>query len=442
MRLLDPSISVSSSFKPIQSCSDSRSFRHLIMADKFSERDLSRLQSEIENRLAWGPASTWHSSMFDELSEKVFESTNVMLSMPTLKRFFGVVKHTGAPSITTLDALSSFVGKENWRAFKLEENKTKPKTTKKPRKSIYVTVGFILAIITISLIGNKRPEVVIDASEFTFSSKVLSAEYPNSVVFDFSVPKSLRVDSLRIQQYWDPTKTIDLSKEQTQATGIYYFPGYFEAKLLVDGQVAKAHDLFLKSNGWLGMIEYDPIPKYFQPQMYEDSRLTFPEAIVNEVRLLEEPIESSFHFIDDLGDVSGDNFQFETTIQNTFDDRWAVCQVVKIYFIGTDGAMIIPLSKIGCSSDNNLMLNDVYLRGKENDLSALSADFSTAVRIAIRVENKRLGVSINESEVYNQAYNDTMGRLVGLRYKFTGLGEVLDYSIKDQNNDPIVLVAP
>lgn len=412
------------------------------MAEKFSQQELGHLQEEIQNQLGWGSADSWHSSMFDELSEKVFEATQVMLSVPTLKRFFGVVKHTGAPSITTLDALSLFVGKENWRAFKHSGNQTKRKAIRTPRKSVYVTVGFILAIVTISLIGNKRPEVIIDASEFSFTSKVLSSEYPNSVVFDFSIPNSLRVDSLTIQQYWDPTKTINISKQQTQATGIYYFPGYFEAKLLADGQLAKSHDLFLKSNGWLGLIEYAPVPKYFEPITDSTSAISFPNNIIDEVTILKKPVSSSFHFIDDLGDVSGDNFNFSATIQTTFDDRWAVCQLVRIYFIGTSGAMVIPFSKIGCTSDNNLMLNDVYLTGKENDLSALSADFSDPVQLAIQIEKKELKISINDQEVYSTSYNDTMGKLVGLRFKFRGIGEVLNYEIKDQNNQPIKLIAP
>lgn len=408
------------------------------MADKISEHDLKHLQQEIENQLNWGEADSWHSSMFEELSENVFEATQVMLSVPTLKRFFGVVNHSGAPSITTLDALSKFVGKENWRAFKLTDKRPKPRSVKKPRKSIYVTIGFILALITISLIGNKRPEVVINASEFTFTSKVLSSEYPNSVVFDFEIPSTLRADSLKIQQYWDPTKTINISKQQKQATGIYYYPGYFHAKLLVDGQEVKEHDLFLKSNGWLGMLEYNPVPKYFEP-LTDGEKITFPDEIINEVESIEEPIASSFHFLDDLGNISGDNFSFSTTIKTTFDDRWAVCQHIRIYFLGTSSAMIIPFSKIGCVSDNNLMLSDVYLRGKENDLSALSADFSEPVNLSIKVQNKELIVSIDGKEVYSKAYTETMGRLVGMRFKFGGLGEVLDYEIKDGNNNPVTL---
>ena len=407
------------------------------MVDKFSEKDLYRLRSDIERKLGWGNVQSWHSSMFDEFATKVYEATQVMLSVPTLKRFFGVVKHVGSPSTTTLDALSQFVGKENWRAFRVSKAPIK-RQLKKPRKSIYVTLGFVLALTTISLVGNRRPEVVINASDFTFTSKVLSKEYPNTVVFDFKIPETIRADSLKIQQYWDPTKTIMIRSDQTQATGIYYHPGYFRAKLLVDGQEVLSHDLFLKSEGWLGQVEYKSTPKYFEP-ILDGTAISFPEDIVEEVVALEKPVTSSFHYIDDLGSISGDNFRFTTTIKNTFDDRWAVCQAMIVYFIGSTGAILVPFSKIGCSSDNNLMLNDVYLVGKQNDLSALSADFSEPVELDIQVVDQQVTISIDGQKVYSRRYDSSMGRLVGARFKFKGLGEVLDFELKDQEGGLIPL---
>ena len=156
-----------------------------------------------------------------------------------------------------------------------------------------------------------------------------------------------------------PWHNQSIQKEQKQATGIYYFPGYFRAKLLANETIVQEHDLFLKSEGWLGMLEYKPVPKYFKPILSEKSSIIFPADIQTEIKKLEEPIASSFHFVDDLGEVSGDDFTLEATIQNTFDDRWAVCQTTRIYLLGSDGAIIIPFAKLGCSSNNNLMLNDV-----------------------------------------------------------------------------------
>lgn len=403
------------------------------MANK--ESDLKRLRRKVENTLSWGEATSWHSKMFDELSEKVFEKTQVMLSVATLKRFFGVVKHEGDPSITTLDALSQFIGESNWTAFKTSKKSTRSFPT--PNRSVYVTIGFILAVVTISLLGSRRPELVINASEFEFSSKVLSKEYPNSVVFDFKIPNTLRTDSLVIQQYWDPTKTIKIKKGQTQATGIYYFPGYFRAKLLAEGKEAQSHDLFLKSEGWLGMIEFNPVPKYFDP-LLEGKKIGFPESILEEVELSDDPLVTSYHFIDDLGNISGDNFDFQTTVSSAFGEKWASCQSVYIFFIGSTGAMIIPFSKIGCSSDNNLMLNDRYLSGKEHDLSAFSADLSSSVDLGMTVTDQTMLVTIDGNQVYEGSYDKSMGRLVGVRFKFVGVGQVESFELKNQLNDVIL----
>ena len=407
------------------------------MAATHSDQDIIRLRKEIESSLDWGEAGTWHSKMFSEFSEKVFESTHVMLSVPTLKRFFGVVNHEGSPSITTLDALSRFVGKENWRAFKTEIPRPKAQGGKILRKPIYISIGFILAVIIISLVGSRRPALVINATEFSFSSKVLSNEYPNTVVFDFEIPQNIVSDSIQIQQYWDPTKTIKIRQDQKQATGIYYFPGYFEAKLLVDNQVAQAHDLFLKSNGWLGLIEYESIPKYFLPEKV-GSAISFPDHISEEVANSEKPLVSSFHYIDDLGAISGDNFNFQAKVSNAYDDRWATCQRLHLYFIGTSGAMIIPFSKIGCTSDHNLMLNDKFLSGKEHDLSALNADFSETVSLEVKIENKVMQVLINDQFAFEQRYDVSMGRLVGLRFKFLGMGAVESFQLKNQQHEIVL----
>ena len=161
------------------------------MSDNSHTKQLDQLRKELEAQLQWGDASQWHSKMFNELSDKVFEATNVMLSATTLKRFFQVVKFEGQPSVTTLDALSHYIGKENWRVFKQSYQTPKQKRFKMPKKSVYIGLGFALALTTIALIGNREPALVINSSEFAFESKVLSKEYPNSVVFDFNIPNTV-----------------------------------------------------------------------------------------------------------------------------------------------------------------------------------------------------------------------------------------------------------
>ena len=412
------------------------------MADALKNQDdLKRLRKELEKSLNWGVAEDWHSSMFKELAEKIFERSQVMLSPATLKRFFGVVNHSGSPSITTLDALSQFVGFENWREFKVSKVDRFPAVSIQlpiSSKSLYAMAGFFAALLAILLLANLRYTSPPTPRDLPFSSRVLTNTYPNSVIFDFDVG-DLKTDDILIQQYWDESKTISIHREQQQATGIYYFPGYFRAKLVVEGEILKEHDLFLRSNGWLGTIEYEPVPKYFSPPTDRAYALSYPEELEQEIASSQEPLVMAYHYISDLGNVSGDDFQLHATIRNTFEEKWAVCQSSRLYLIGTGGAMIIPFSKIGCSSDNNVMLNDVYQSGKEHDLSAFGTDLQEFTEVELLVENKDVSVLINGKEVYTSRYEESMGQLVGLRFKFLGMGEVKEFSLRDQDGNQIAL---
>ncbi len=407
--------------------------------DSSENKEILRLRECLEKHLNWGKASDWHSSMYTELSDKIFEKCQVMLSAATLKRFWGAVNHEGAPSISTLDTLSQFLDFANWREFKLEGHKKRKAKLPKhiPRKSLYVTAGFFIALIMILIVGNKRvddPEVL---AAIPFSSRPVTNTFPNSVVFDFDL-KNVRSDSILIQQYWDPTKTIKVNRDQKQATGIYYFPGYFRAKLLIDGQSVKEHDLYLRSDGWIGTIDYRPVPKYFDFDGLNEDQLICSNDLIEEVKSLEEPTSTTFHYVSDLGSISGDNFTLRSTLKVLWNDKWAVCQSARIYILATDGAMIIPFSNIGCSSDNGLMLNEIFLSGKKHDLSAFGTDLSKYSDIEIMVRNKKISVSINDNLVYEGQYEETMGRLVGLRYRFMGVGEVASFTLQDQASTSIL----
>lgn len=398
-----------------------------------------RLQQELERQLDWGPPSAWHNSMFTELSELIIQKCKVDLSPTTLKRFFGTVNHNGSPSTTTLDTLSQFVGYENWRSFKLSSKKvTWLSNFQLPSKGLYLSLGFLAAFIVIVLIGTKRPQGSVSLESLSFSSRPVTNSFPNSVVFDFDL-KGVDVDNMRIQQYWDPEKTISISKDQKQATGIYYFPGFFRARLMIGSDTASQHDLFLRSNGWMGTIDYSPIPKYFTPASSAESVLTLPQSLTKEIEASEEGETSTYHYVNDLGNVDGDNFQLDATIKIDYTEKWAVCQRALIYVLGSKSALIIPFSKIGCSSDNWVMLSDNYLDGKQSDLSAFGCDLSQFTDVSISATDKNVVVSIAGAEVYQDSYTKTIGRIIGLRFKFLGYGEVKAFSLQNQTGTEVIL---
>ncbi len=385
---------------------------------------------QIEAMLEWGASDSWHNDMFLELSDRIQQDTKVLLSPVTLKRVWGRIDYKSKPSITTLNTLSQFAGFENWRDFKA---KTSTKKSTGIPKMISANLGVIMlsasvmTIIFISFFSLKGPNesaTQIDASKIGFESRPLAKGLPNSVVFDLDL-NEIKSDSIHIQQYWDPTKTISLKQGQTQATGQYYFPGYFRAKLLVDGQVIKQHDLFIKTEGWLGTLDYRPIPKYIESDAIYTDRLSMPEAIISEVASLEEPISTTFHMVKDFEPISGDNFELISTIQNTYRDKWAVCQKSYIIILGTKGAMVIAFGIPGCASELYVMMNDTYLNGKEHDLSQLGMDLSEAKDIKIQVKDRHLSILLEDQKLFSGSYNESIGRIAGLRYRFLGAGKVL-----------------
>ena len=400
---------------------------------------------EIEERLGWGSSTEWHNDVFIELSGTIQEHTKILLSSTTLKRIWGRVNYQSSPSINTLNTLAQFAGYLNWRDFK---NKSEIQSA--PIKSInrklpqgkalgYLSILFVfVAFLLLATRSNHQKKEGFDFSKMEFSSRPITKGLPNSVVFDLDL-KGLESDSIYIQQFWDKTKTIKLKPNQTQATGQYYFPGHFKAKLVVEGGIKQEHDLFIKSEGWLGTIDYEPIPKYFEESKVMNNNLVLSKKALQEIESSEQPLVSTFHLVDDLGEISGDNFLLKTAFRNVYHDKWAVCSSTRLVVLGTTGAMIIPFSIPGCVSEIGVMLNDVYLSGKENDLSMFGTDLSQFKNFEILVENKNVNVSIGGENIYTGQYTAPIGNIVGIRYRFLGAGEVDFLKLKNLEGDDFII---
>lgn len=398
----------------------------------------------IEEKMDWGASSSWHNDVFVELSERIQERTQVLLSPTTLKRVWGRVDYKSSPSITTLNTLAQFAGFINWRDFKGKSAVKKPSWIRRninPNLGIIMLGASIMTLVFVSLFslkGSKSNTEAIDVSTIGFTSQAVTTGMPNSVVFDLDIGK-IKSNDVHIQQYWDPTKTIALRPGQKQATGQYYTPGYFRAKLLVDGTILKEHDLFIKTEGWLGTLDYKPVPKYIKAAEIANGKLSFPPSILEEIALSQQPLRTTFHLVNDFTKVSGDNFMLQTSIKNTFRDKWAVCQKATIIILGTKSTIMINFSIPGCVSEIGVMMSDVYISGKEQNLSGLGVDLSSTKDFKIEVRDKRLRVILEDQQLFEGSYNETLGTIVGLRYRFLGAGEVSKLRLTDLSGRTVAI---
>ena len=402
---------------------------------------LERYKSLVEEKLNWGNSADWRHHDFETLSEKIFAETGVMLSSTTLKRIWGKLKYDSIPNSNTLNALAAFIGHENWIAFKAKaypshttESEPTQYTTKKhnsskkaPLKWAAISL-FVIAFIILALgiQRGKRNFSAAELSNITFTSTPVSQGIPNTVVFKYDV-SHLGTDDVMIQQSWDKRLQFDIDADRHEVTSTYYFPGYFRAKLLVEGQIVKEHDLYIKSDGWLATLNTKPQPRYFlEEELIDKKWLGIKEDIVLEAqsKAAEPPVVVGFHYVDDFGDLQSDHFTMEASFKNTYDKGDGVCQFSKIVVLCTDGAFLIPFSIPGCTGDIRLVFNDVVQLGKENDLTAFGCDFSDWQDFKLEVEDREVTMSLNGQPIHSLTYQENAGRVVGFRFLFAGNGEV------------------
>ena len=78
------------------------------------------------------------------------------------------------------------------------------------------------------------------------------------------------------------------------------------------------------------------------------------------------------------------------------------------------------------------MISEISLNGKKQDLSKLTTNFSNDNKITIEVNNKNVTVFINNNIVFAKKYQNSIGSLAGIRYKFLGVGSVKSIQLQNK----------
>jgi hypothetical protein len=414
-----------------------------------TERELILLcRARIEQILNWGDSTLWTNSDFELLSDKIFEKTTVRLSISTLKRIWGKVKYDNSPTAATLNALANFLGYASWRDFESEQNKTliangTPATEQKetavpaspaPKKASRVLVRALTmvaviaasAVVVLLLVKGRTPHR-FDPALAVFEHREVSDDLPNSVVFDYDV-SAYDADSAFIQQNWDPSRRVKVALDGKQHTSVYYEPGYFQAKLIVNDTIVKQDDVWVKTKGWRGIIEAEPTPIYVSDaDIRAEGKLRYTSQLIREK--IGSPVfnrrSASLQNVREFGvDVS--SFDFETILRNTSTPEESICRRVVVTLLTNDGAIIVPLSTKGCISELGILTLSGWKSGKENDLSAFGCDFNNMEKFQIALHDSVLTTTLNDKVIFTEKQKTTHGQIVGMRIAFEGAGEV-DY---------------
>ncbi|MGL4631291.1 MAG: hypothetical protein ACRCVT_08805 [Leadbetterella sp.] len=395
---------------------------------------IEKCRSLIEEKLDWGESADWQNQDFEVLSERIFAETKVNLSITTLKRIWGKATYTSNPNLATLNALAAFVGFENWRAFTsngfqptqhpLEIQKTQ--LSQKSKKSYILWAGMSATILLLCFgtwAYNQNTQK-LKYGNIQFTSKPVTKGLPNSVIFNYDVSDS-NADSVFIQQSWDKRlrQKIDTFKNEYVCT--YYRPGYYRAKLILNDSIVKEHDVFVESEGWMGILEKEPIPIYFPTKTIQKDNLlgiSADEVSQQGFDLKKEIPWICLTEVNKNKTVSADNFYAETEIRNTFKKGDAICQHSTIVLLGTDNVIVIPLTIKGCVGE--IDLSSISKEAKSKNLAVFGVDFQKWVKVRCEVKNAIIKVFINDQLGFEGEQDKIKGRVVGTRIRFKGAGEV------------------
>ena len=423
-------------FKPIQV--DSIVF--MITTEAFYLGECLRL---IEAKWQRGSSAEWKSYDFERLSIAICEATGVSLSISTLKRVFGKVSYTNLPSVHTLNTLARFVGYEDWTAFRQQyatphapsaaSAPSIPPTShaiassgRTPRRTL--THWWPLLLIPIALLGysvlnRKSGSHPLPSASFAFTcDKAVSEGVPNSVVFHYKAPVA-PTDSVFIVQTWDMRRKKAVPANGTEYSSIYYHPGYFNAKLVVDTQIVKTQNLMISSGGWLALVDNDPIPLYFTKEEIRRKEGVAVDSTTlarYHLSLLPEAPKVRLFYIKDMEGLSDADFSFETTLSNGFNQGSGVCQYVEVLIQCKNDVFIIPLAAKACTGAINLWTPGKGLSSQEADLSGFGCDLTQFSTLKVVSNHRQVSFFVNGRQAASISFPHEPSDIVGVQYRFTG----------------------
>ena len=425
------------------------------MISQQEDQELARCRRLIEEKVGWGNGESWATQDFERLSELIAEQTDVSLSVTTLKRMWGRVKYDSAPTATTLNTLVQFAGYENWQQFKTASQPkyvtpeisseaatpSAPEPVQRPALRRWgLGAGLLAGLVGLSVFFlnyiNHRP---LSPELFSFKSQYVTKGIPNSVVFHYDATAS-PTDSVFIQQSWDPRRRQLVPKDGHEHTSIYYYPGYFRAKLVIGRQIVQEQDLLVPSEGWTVAVAQEPVPVYFKASdVIRNGMLSVPVPLIQQQNIPMQPKPPTVHYryVQEFDGLRNDNFTLETRVKNNVKQGASVCQHVTIMILCKNQYFAIPLSAKGCVGDLNLYLAGHFAEAKTRDLSGFGTDLSQWVDVRCEVRDRKAQLIVGGKKAYEAVLPTEAKDIVGISYDFEGTGSV-DFVRFTQPNGKVV----
>ncbi len=381
-------------------------------------KDQRRLIKFIEDRFDHGKSRKWQNRDFEALSFQVKRSTKVLLSVATLKRFFGKVQVSEGytPQRSTFEALKLYADYDT-------QNDAHNAKMKIVRRIVWVAVGLTFIVGCYWLLHGRLTSEYVSGK---LTLKRLEGKCPSTAYFNIEVPESS--DTVKID-FGDGEINQDVKEGLHDLTHFYAYPGRFEATLKYqEKSICNPVPVYIVTEGWQAFAHYyETMVERYHPIPVEEN-LSDNQFRVSPGRLSSMGLDTTKIVVVRLDnyektDKSADTFNYKTRLRN--DTFWpgVRCYSVIISIQGTRGKVEFKLVAEGCSGYSQVIIGNEILDTTDNP-TALVLNMKKWSDIEIRNHNKYVELYINGELLFNHRYEASLGQLFGTSVIFHGSGTV------------------
>lgn len=400
---------------------------------------LNKCKSEIINKYYGREKYALKHTDFLLLSEEIFQKSGISLSLSTLRRIFSG-NYNKLPKISTLNAFALYLGHENWKEYCKSNFNGRNHISLGQQRKRNIIIGSIIAISIIAIGTKFFPNILenfskTDYSEVEFYSYDYdSTQIPSTITFFYNF-KGLKFDTAKLYPLGQFKSGIDdiiqLNPDDSIVTYPYLYPQTFYPKLVIDGKLVKTRKIVFITNEWssaASRIKPTFIKFFNDTEIFHGGEMALTENILAKEHYQIKDIQKiSYHLFKTFNNINGDSVCFETRIKNNIHIRGMESKHVDIDLFLNKRHIHIPFISENTSYNNlSLQIFDSKHSTNRESLSFLYQSFEEWTKIKCKTDKKHFELFINDSLVFKTTHNTNPGKLRGIRYIFTGLGEV-DY---------------
>jgi hypothetical protein len=410
---------------------------------------------KIAEKVGDKPVADWTNSDYVKLSGLLLHKTRVHLSENTLKRIFRKQKTSNYyyPQKATRDALAQFIGCRDWYEFELinpvpgnKESSTqttaitahssaqaiKPEVNYKAR--IFMPLA-VIGIAAVFFIVRNLGKSNIEVKNVTLHCLNPIGQTPHSAFFKLGVNGTMPDSASNFFIDFSDEKIKKASFRDSLISHYYEVPGRYYPLLYYKNKLIDTAYVYLQTKGWTATAALWKDTSRVYPILKTDIAQS-KTLNISALEVFKAGIDTNRTFFIHYANikpthVNGDNFELTVNITSSHSRPGVRCSQADIFIYGENDKHHLGIIKPECVAWDLYQFSENHKNGEKDDLRALGYDLSTGAVVTLLVENKKVKLLINSKKVFQTNYVRPIGKIMGVKISFAGIGHFEDLMIRD-----------